>query len=170
MYPRCTTLPCANHCRQRAQPFHLLDLPTELLLQILALAVATPDPICIHAPPSTEKAGDSVFPSRVQTSHLLRRLEQPPITRVNKLLRQEGLKLFYGMNTLHGVNWSEPLPRSWITRIAAEWRRDMRVLLTSGWEAKDVESHFGSARIRRVRSREWWSSANDALQMFCEES
>ena len=118
------------------QVLHLLDLPPELILHILALAVVHPEPICIH---DTD--------CRMPIFCLLQLLRQPSITRVNRILREEGLKLFYRRNTFHGVNWSEPLPSDWIAQIDETRRRGMRVLVSSGWEVEDVVSHLESAAV-----------------------
>lgn len=119
---------------QQQQSFRLLDLPPELLLRILSLSVVQPTPICIHSP-----AAQSWQP--------------PPITRANALLRQEGLKLFYARNVFHGVNWLSPRPRDWLKGVPEGWRGEMRgVVVSSGWGAEDVASHFRSAGITSVLS------------------
>ncbi|KAK3668661.1 hypothetical protein LTR22_000548 [Elasticomyces elasticus] len=67
-------------------PFRLLSLPPELWSYILSLCLIKPDTIVLtvserpHHPPQT------------LTHH------QPPLTRVSRLLRTEGLRIFYGKN------------------------------------------------------------------------
>lgn len=146
--------------RTSPQPFRLLDLPPELLLQILALVVVRPEPICIHtAPPNQPNStkaplrsddNDTTSPPPPQQAYprILQPLRQPPITLANRLLRAEGLKLFYRRNVFHGVNWSAPLPRDWVARVDAARRGEMAVLVSSGWEAEDVGRHLRSAGLK----------------------
>lgn len=113
------------------QPFRLLDLPTGLLLQVLALAVINPDPICVHGS-STDNPADGSSSRLFRSAHSpTHSLVPPPITRVNRLLREEGLKLFYRKNVFHGVNWSKMQPRAWMKRVDERWRREMRVVISS---------------------------------------
>ena len=72
------------------QRFQLLDLPMELLLRILMSAVvdsSIKDPIVIDHPKQLRGKGNGLL--------------QPPITRTYRLLRNEGLPIFYSKNVFN---------------------------------------------------------------------
>lgn len=107
------------------KPFHLLDLPSELLA-IVSYAVVQPNPICLHPPATGEdntintKPGNSTMQAPSTTKETLWQslLTPPPITRTTRLLRTAELKI-YGENVFHGLNWISPRPHEWLRLIAA---------------------------------------------------
>jgi hypothetical protein len=110
-------------------------------------------PLCIHNQPVNDDQAALKDAAPVATptpsfSPGFQHLKQPAIAQVNRLLREEGLKLFYQKNVFHGVNWCVPLPRDWIKQIDERWRRRMVVFTSSGWEAQEVISHMAAAGIR----------------------
>lgn len=127
---------------KNSTPFRLLDLPIELVHEILAFVVAQPGPICLHPFPPTNSAAEKE--ARAQyTEPAQRTIDEPPVSRVNKFLRAESLALFYRVNDFHGMNWCEPRPGEWLKRIRREERREMRGLwISSSWSGGDLGSYF----------------------------
>ena len=153
-YPAINIIPPNKH-------FPLLDLPIELLLAILSTILVQPGPICLH-PPATGHSSTITAKPDNPTLHLLSTskeipwralLTPPPITRTNRFLRNEGLKLFYGENVFHGLNWVNPRPHEWLPFNPAEARRMVTAkgsfLLSSGWEVRDVAAYM-IAKAREV--------------------
>ncbi|KAK5691506.1 hypothetical protein LTR97_011499 [Elasticomyces elasticus] len=79
-------VPEANGNDLNVQPFRILSLPPELWSYILSLCLIIPDTIVLTV---SER---SHHPPQTLTHH------QPPLTRVSRLLRTEGLRIFYGKN------------------------------------------------------------------------
>lgn len=106
----------SQHEQYLDSPFRLLDLPPELWLKVLDFAVRRPNTIRIGR--------ESKFSDQVA------RVRQPAVTRTCRLLRREGLPMFYANNKFEMVHsYDVPCPRRWLEVIGKERRRWMRELV-----------------------------------------
>ncbi|KAI5360554.1 hypothetical protein Slin15195_G084730 [Septoria linicola] len=109
-------------------PFRLLDLPLELVNRVLqfSLVVSSKDDPILPRSRGWFKCEDGEYRLVLTFQHFLdhdhssaRALIQPPITRVNSLLRREGLKIFYYKNFFRTYQWNDSAPAmyEWLTCI-----------------------------------------------------
>ncbi|WPH00079.1 Hypothetical protein R9X50_00290200 [Acrodontium crateriforme] len=92
---------------QDLTPFRLFDLPAELWLRVIDLAVTKSDSITIT---KGRSALDQVEIVR-----------QPAITRTCRLLRQEALRMFYRHNDFEAMHFTGvACPRKWFVAIGKE--------------------------------------------------
>lgn len=143
------------------QTFRLFDLPDELWLHILTLSVTRSHPI---------------DPTWARTNHQQALIAaQPPITRTCRLLRKEGLLLFYRLNTfeLQHVSYVA-CARNWLIAIGGENRKVMgrlnfhcevepefwvRHAKLCGFEVEVVEAEAGGeVATMRMRREKIWSN------------
>jgi len=107
---------------QNEAPFRLLDLPNELLLPILDMAVTVSckgNPIRIHYAVRSKKSNVASPAGEIKYRKGAHMLMQPAITRVCRLLRNEGLPMFYKQNTFYSWHnrYSFRAVRRWLDDI-----------------------------------------------------
>lgn len=136
--------------QSESNAFRLLDLPREIYLSILELVLIHPGPICLHPHGQlidntleTKASNPTTSPNTTTLTNQtqLKRLILPPaITRTSRLLRQDGLRLFYERNVFHGLNWTNPRPNEWLSLIPAEIRKQARgsFFLSSLWSKEEI--------------------------------
>ncbi|KAK4957180.1 hypothetical protein LTR10_005138 [Elasticomyces elasticus] len=104
------------------QPFRLLDLPPELWIRIaqFALTLSSPNLILTVANTTPRREPQPARHIPGETGHY----HQPAFTRTNRLLRAEGLPMFYRLNN---VSVHEPVysPNKWLTAVGKETLRAM---------------------------------------------
>lgn len=134
----------------KSKPFRLLDLPREIYLSILELVLIHPGPICLHPHGQLidntleTKASNPTTSPATRTSTDQTKLKNlilpPPITRTNRLLRQDGLRLFYERNIFHGLNWTNPRPNEWLSLVPVKVRKEVRggFCLSSLWSKEEI--------------------------------
>ena len=102
--------------KTRRSHFNLLDLPIELVLRILELSVVVPRPIKPTFARQCEKQAKLV--------------EQPAITRTCRLLRKEGLPLFYRLNVFEAYQrHGTACVRKWLVAIGHANRCFMKIFI-----------------------------------------
>ncbi|KAK4891949.1 hypothetical protein LTR27_009474 [Elasticomyces elasticus] len=104
--------------------FRLLSLPPELWSRICRLAVTCDQPTVIEAHMSSTKAQDTV--------------QQPPITRTCKVIREETIDVFYANSFVYEDDYSrEDNLWDWLERISADGqlRHSMpNLVIRSSWD------------------------------------
>lgn len=126
---------CSTHDLQLRSPFRLLDLPPELWLRICEFAVIKNGPIQVGREPK----------SRDQMAIV----SQPEITRTCRILRSEGLPLFYSTNVFELYHYyGVPCPRIWVLAIGVGNRQRMCTMtMVSGCQKDFWEGSFQRAGI-----------------------
>ena len=126
---------CSAHDIQLRSPFRLLDLPPELWLRICEFAVIKSRPIQIGREPDP--------------ADQMAMVSQPDITRTCRLLRSEGLPLFYSANVFEMYHYfGIPCPRRWILAIGEGNRQRMRTMtVVSGCHKDFWKGSFQRAAI-----------------------
>lgn len=138
----------SDHDLLLRSPFRLFDLPPELWLRICELAVIKATPI---------QCGRE---SRLRDSAAI--VRQPAIIRTCRLLRREGLPIFYAANDFEMVHsYNVPCPRAWLAAIGARALAGMRTLTmhsncqTDFWEGSflraGIQCHVEFNKHRRRR-------------------
>ena len=93
------------HSTSEDKPFRLFDLPDELVLVVLELVVvisSKDDPIDINLAVRRKRQRPKPALSGPTYRRGTSRLVQPVVARTCRMLRCEGLKLFYGRNCFYG--------------------------------------------------------------------
>ncbi|KAF2723433.1 hypothetical protein K431DRAFT_282895 [Polychaeton citri CBS 116435] len=114
------------------------SLPAELREQIYSELLAIPSTVTMH--PGHQFYRDEAY------------AVQPPITRVNRLIRSETLPLFYSSNTISAqLDQTEDLAlaKQWLHAIGDSNTRHLRHMSLCGW-TKIVFGHMLSSRFVRL--------------------
>lgn len=118
---------------QELTPFRLFDLPPELWLRIIDLAVTKSGAITV-----------TKGRSAVDQVEIVR---QPAITQTCRLLRQEALRMFYGHNEFEAMHFSGvACPRNWFVAIG---RENLMSMNTFTFYAK-FQSVFWTEKFREI--------------------
>ena len=134
------------------QIFRLFDLPDELWLLILRLSITRPYPI------------DPTWAAAKPKQALI--VAQPAITRTCRLLRTEGLPLYYSLNTFESQHRRHvACTRDWMVAIGQANRKAMGRF----WFCCEFESEFWVGQFAmcgiEVRAREAEAGSEVAVRM-----
>ncbi|CZT15971.1 uncharacterized protein RCC_01811 [Ramularia collo-cygni] len=140
-----------------AGTFRLFDLPREILLHIIDLAVVQSEPIVIRIIYYPDNR--SLTSSQRAYRALMTGENQPAISKTCRALRKDAIKAFYRLNEFqadhctHSDHEYWPVFRDWLDRIGAN-RRYLRNLRTRDWMSYNYGPVGGSdGCLERCRSK-----------------